>query len=73
MTGNIHWSAEGKTGKKILIEDVEDDVDELPDSYFFRASVRVFGKYIMGRLVSFHCQSLLTLLKYFGGGIIVRI
>ena len=60
MTGNIHWSAEGKTGKKILIEDVEDEIDELPESYFARASVRVFGKYIMERLVSFHRQSLLT-------------
>ena len=25
-----------------MIEDVEDDIDELPDSYFSRATVRLF-------------------------------
>ena len=42
MTCHIPSSSKGKTGKKTAIEDVEDDIDELPDSYFFRATVRLF-------------------------------
>ena len=34
MTGNIPPSSKGKTGKTTVIEDVEYDVDELPDSNF---------------------------------------
>ena len=34
----------GKTGKKTVIEDVEDDVDELPDSDFDKAAAIVFDK-----------------------------
>ena len=33
-TGHIPSSYKGKTGKKTVIEDVEDDIDELPDSDF---------------------------------------
>ena len=32
MTGNIPSSSKDKTGKNIVIKNVEDDVDELPDS-----------------------------------------
>ena len=31
-----------KTGKKTVIEDVGDDIDEPPDSDFSRATVRLF-------------------------------
>ena len=31
MPGNIPLSSKCKKGKKTVIEDVEDDVDELPD------------------------------------------
>ena len=34
----------GKTVKKTVIEDVEDDVDKLPDSDFSNAAARVFDK-----------------------------
>ena len=44
MTGNIALSSKVKTGNNILIEDVEDDVDEVPDSDFSKASARVFNK-----------------------------
>ena len=46
MTGNISSSSKGRTGEKTVIEDVEDDVDELPDSYFSKAAARVFDKKI---------------------------
>ena len=42
MTGHIPSSSKGKTGKKTVIEDVEDDKDELPYSDFSRAIVRLF-------------------------------
>ena len=38
MTGNIPLSSKGKTGKNTVIDDVEDDVDELPDSDFPKPS-----------------------------------
>ena len=44
MTGNIPSSSKGKTGEKTVIEDVEDDVYELPDSDFSKAAARVFDK-----------------------------
>ena len=34
VTGHIPSSSKGKTGKKTVIEDVEDDKDDLPDSDF---------------------------------------
>ena len=34
VTGNITLSSKGNTGKKAVIEDVEDDIDELHYSYF---------------------------------------
>ena len=49
MTGNIPSSYKGSTGEKTLIEDVEDGVDELPDSYFTKAAARVFDKIYNGK------------------------
>ena len=43
-----------ETGKKTMIEGVEDDINELPNSYFSKGAVRVFDKYTMERLVYFH-------------------
>ena len=34
MTGNVPLSSKGNTGQKAVIEDVEDDIDELPDTDF---------------------------------------
>ena len=42
VTGNIPSSSNGKTVKKTVIEDVEDDIDELPISDFSRATVKLF-------------------------------
>ena len=42
MTGHIPSSSKGKTGKNTVVEDVEDDIDELTDSDFSRATVRLF-------------------------------
>ena len=42
VTGRIPSSSKGKTGKKTVIEDVGDDIDEPPDSDFPRATVRLF-------------------------------
>ena len=44
MTGNIHSSSKGKTGKKTVIEYLEDDVDVVPDSDFSKYAVIVFNK-----------------------------
>ena len=44
MTGNIPSSSKGRTGKKTVMEDVENDVDELPDSDFSKSAARVFDK-----------------------------
>ena len=42
MTDNITLSSKGKTGKKAVTEDVEDDADELPDSDSSKAATRLF-------------------------------
>ena len=44
MTGNIPSSYKYKTSEKTLIEDVEDELYELPDSDFVRSAARVFYK-----------------------------
>ena len=44
MIGNITSSYKVTTGKNNVIEDVEDDVDELSDSDFYKAADRVFDK-----------------------------
>ena len=49
MTGNIPSSSKGKTGKQTVIEDVEDDVNELPDSDFSKAAARVFDRIDNGK------------------------
>ena len=49
MTGNIPSSYKGNTGKNILMEDVEYDVDGLPDLYFSKVAVRIFDKIYHGK------------------------
>ena len=49
MTGYIPSSSKGKTDKNTVIEDVEDDVDELPDSDFSKSAARVFDKIDNGK------------------------
>ena len=49
MTGNTPLPSKGNTGEKTVIEYVEDDVDELPDSDFSKSAVRVFDKIDNGK------------------------
>ena len=44
VTGNIPSSYKGNTGKNTVIEGVEDEVYELPDSDFSKASAILFDK-----------------------------
>ena len=44
MTGNIPLLSNDKTGKNTATEDVEDDVDELPDSDFSKATAILLDK-----------------------------
>ena len=44
MTGNIPSLYQGKTYGNNLVEDVEDDIYELPDSDFPKAAAIVFDK-----------------------------
>ena len=49
VTGNIPLSSNGNTGKKILIEDVEDVVDEPPDSDFSKIAAILFDQIDNGK------------------------
>ena len=49
VTGHIPLSSKGKTGKKTVIEDMEDNIDGLPDSDFSRATVRLFYEIYNGK------------------------
>ena len=49
MNGNIPSSYKFNTGKNTVIEDAEDDVDGLSDSYFSKAAARVFVKINNGK------------------------
>ena len=42
MDFNLPLYSKVKTGENNVIEDVEDDVDDLPDSDFAKAAARVF-------------------------------
>ena len=44
MTDNILSSYKDETGKNTVIEDVEDDVDELPSSDYPKYAVIVYDK-----------------------------
>ena len=44
MNGNIPSLFKGKTGKNTAIEDVEDDIDELPDSDLAKVAARLFDR-----------------------------
>ena len=72
MPGNIPSSSKGKTGKNNVTEDVENDVDEIPDSDFSKAATRVFDKIDNGKDGVLQPSNLLTLLKQLGRVFIVR-
>ena len=49
MTVNISFSSKFRTGKNNIIEYVEDDIDELPNSDLSKAAARVFDKIYNGK------------------------
>ena len=51
-----------------MIEDVEDDVDELPDLYFSKAAARVFDKIDNGKDGVLPLSNFVDLIKILGAG-----
>ena len=51
LTGNITSSYKGKTGKINVIEDVEYDLDDIPDSEFSKATAGLFCEIYNGKSV----------------------
>ena len=49
MTGNIPSSSKGRTALNTVIEDVEDELDELPDSDFSNSATILFDKIDNGK------------------------
>ena len=68
MAGNISSPSNGRTGKNIMIEDVEGDVDELPDSHFSKAAAIVFDKIDNGESGVLTSSKFSGLIETLGGG-----
>ena len=51
-----------------MIEDVEDDIDELPDSYFSRSTVRLFDEVHNGKAVLLPSSKFGDLIEIIGVG-----
>ena len=68
LTGRIHSSSKGKRDKKIVIEDVGDDIDEPPDSDFSRATVRLFYEIDNGKAGLILSSKLGDLIEIIGVG-----
>ena len=49
VTDNINFLYKGNTRENTVIEDVEDNVDELPDSDFSKSATRVFEEIDNGK------------------------
>ena len=73
MTGNITFSYKGKTGKKTVIEDVDDDKDKVPDTDFDKSVSRVYDKIDHVKDGVLPLSKLVDLIETFGGGVVVRI
>ena len=69
VTGNIPSSYKGKIGKNTVIEDVEDDIDELPDSYFSKSSARVFHEIYHGKYGVLTSSKFVDLIETLGAGV----
>ena len=73
MTGNILSSYNLKTGKKTAIDDVEYEVDELPDSDFAKSPARVFDKIDKGNDGILPSPIFFDFIETLGEDLIVRI
>ena len=51
-----------------MIEDAEDDIDELPESDFSKASVRIFDKIDLGEDGVLPSSNFVDLIETLGGG-----
>ena len=60
---------QGKIGKKTVIENVEDDVDELPDSDFSKAAAIIFDKIDHGKDGALPSSKFVDLIETLGGGL----
>ena len=68
VSGNIPSSPKGKTGEKTVIEDLEDDVDELPDSDSAKAAARVFDEIDNGKAGVLPSSKFVDLIETLGEG-----
>ena len=68
MNGNIPSSYKGSTGEKTMIEDVKDDVYELPDSDFSNAAARLFDKIDNGKDDVLPSSNFVDSIETFGEG-----
>ena len=69
MTSNIPSPYKGKTVKKTVIKDVEDDIDELPDSYFSKSAERLFNKINDVKYGVLPSSKFVDLVETLGGGV----
>ena len=68
VTGNIIFPSKGKTFEKTVMEDVEYDVYGLPDSYFSKASARVFDDIDNGKAGVLTPSKFVELIEKLGKG-----
>ena len=68
MSVNIPLSSKGNTGKNNVIEDVEYDIDQLPDSYFYKNSARIFDKIYYGKDSVLPSSKFVDLIETLGEG-----
>ena len=68
MTGIITSSSKFNIGKNTVMEDMEDDVDELPDSYFSKAAARLFDKIDHGKSGVIPSSKFVDLIEILGEG-----
>ena len=73
MTGNILSSSKAKTGKNTVIEDLEDEIYELPDSNFTKTAAIVFYKINNGKDGVFPSSEFVDLIEKLGRFFIVSI
>ena len=68
MTVNITSSHKGKTEENTVMEDVEDDINELPDSDFSKAAAREFYKIYNGKDGVLPSSKFVDLIEILGEG-----
>ena len=59
---------QGKTGEKTVIDDLEDDVDELPDSDFSKSAAIIFDEIYHGKDGVLLSSKFVGFIETLGGG-----